>query len=88
MGMGGPLDWPMGPCIDRLVSCSPRAPSSSALVGTPAPNVATVLVAGLVTTGLSGMPTPVGAGVPTNALEAAAFGAAEVCVSYQQVVSA
>ena len=61
MGTAVPVDCGIVPWIDRLVCSEPNTPSSSALVATDVPAVARPVVAGLVTTGLSGPPTPTGA---------------------------
>src|ERR1022692_3881084 len=60
IGTGVPLDCRMVPCIDRLSCGSPSTPRSRALVAPEDPAVARPDVAGLVTTGLSGPPTPTG----------------------------
>src|ERR1035438_3766267 len=60
MGTAVPVDWGIVPSIERLVCGSPRAPSSGALGETVVPVVTLVDEAGLVTTGLSGPPAPVG----------------------------
>ena len=82
-----PLDCGMAPCIERLVCGSPSTPSSSALVATEVPAVARPAMAALVTTGLSGPPTPAGASasvIVQPAQRAAALGAQQLRVGHRQ----